>query len=571
MAGFINMPAAVADTSPPSAVKPITTCADVPADPDATVANRDRFVDLWSKRFADHDWLTSYSKLAKVPDSILAEGFHAMSKPVKVWLDACLVDKLLAMTGDQVSVAKKNDYITGEYMLIFGKAELAQMRSGLNDEPDASAPPAQQEPVKTQETQQALSSMSEDLTSADSLTSADQTKVQVDKPATTLVPSTKGPVSDKLANLISSSPQLTTTTPHTAVTPALVPIGLEPNPITKLPLVPLVLQAVNELLQLISKIQGILFTLPVVNILASAFYKICAESATMPLSCSISLPVGIPIPADVTGDNVPDVLGALVPVTNLIDVGAKFQVTRLHSAPLPAHVFAVYDTPIVKKRIEIGFDGRASTLAENSGATFTVKNVVKAITGDVQVGAVVTSSQPGSTEALTFAVKDLVGGSIGVPASEENPISGSMQMSPMPTKFTADARFTHAGSADEDTVNIQSSTPTTFNAIVDQKTTTTTPKSDRIFTALIDKLPTSVTVDLVHQGEKQSIDYSASAPIDHVQATDTATGDVSHAGSYTQSQYDVLGVPTHVHVDLQGAQDIKYAANANIPTASFST
>src|SRR5262249_22910534 len=149
-----------------------------------------------------------------------------------------------------------------------------------------------------------------------------------------------------------------------------------------------------------------LFTLPVINILASAFYKICAESATMPLKCSISLPVGVPIPADVNGDNLPDVLGWLAPVTNLVDVGARFQVTRLCDicGNLPAHVFAVYDTPIVKKRIEFGFDGRASSLPYNTTANFTLRNVAQAITGDIQVAAQVDSSTAGRDEALTFAV-----------------------------------------------------------------------------------------------------------------------------------------------------------------------
>ena len=56
-----------------------------------------------------------------------------------------------------------------------------------------------------------------------------------------------------------------------------------------IPLVPLILQAVDALLQLISKIQGILFhsaggrtSWPL------AFYKLCAESATMPLYCPTS-------------------------------------------------------------------------------------------------------------------------------------------------------------------------------------------------------------------------------------------------------------------------------------------
>jgi hypothetical protein len=87
----------------------------------------------------------------------------------------------------------------------------------------------------------------------------------------------------------------------------------------------------------------------------------------------------------------------------------------------------------------------------------------------------------------------------------------------------------------------------------------------------VDKLPTSVTVDLVHQGEKQSIDYSASAPIDLVRASDTATGDVTKPGDFTQSSYEVHGVPKNVHVDLQGAQDIAYTASDLIPEVAFST
>ncbi len=52
-------------------------------------------------------------------------------------------------------------------------------------------------------------------------------------------------------------------------------------------------------------------------------------------------------------------------MTNLVNVGARFGVTRMfpNTGPLPAHVFVVYDTPVVKKRIEFGFDGRSSTLA----------------------------------------------------------------------------------------------------------------------------------------------------------------------------------------------------------------
>ena len=78
-------------------------------------------------------------------------------------------------------------------------------------------------------------------------------------------------------------------------------------------------------------------------------------------------------------------------------------------------------------------------------------------------------------------------------------------------------------------------------------------------------------MDLQHQGELQTIDYTASAPITRVLATDTATPDVTHPGSFTQSRYEVKGVPTSVSVDLKGAEDILYTANAKIPEVSFAT
>src|SRR5690348_12755315 len=63
-AGFMNpglAAATVQNLANTGSVAP--SCATPPDDPDATPANRDRFVDLWSHRFADHDWMTAYAKL----------------------------------------------------------------------------------------------------------------------------------------------------------------------------------------------------------------------------------------------------------------------------------------------------------------------------------------------------------------------------------------------------------------------------------------------------------------------------------------------------------------------------
>ena len=550
-----------------------STCDSPPDSPDATAENRDRFVQLWSDRFADQAWLDDFTAKESVPADIQAEGFHAMNDATKLWLATCLTEKMVAGATQAVSAAQQQQVLLGANLVIFGKDQIAQMREDLNK--PAAAQPTPPLPSSGNQTSKALDNMTQELITDPSLVSSDHPDANFDTPDRSTTDNLKATTSPELRKLLNAPAVVPgASKPKAPAAASADPEPLVPNKVLGLPLVPQVLEAVAELLQLVSSIQGQLFTLPVVNPLASAFYKICAESPTMPLSCSVSVPVGVYVPADVTGDNFPDVLVKLAPMTNLTDVGARLLVQRLSTAPVPlkAHVFAVYDTPSVKKRIQFGFDGRASTLAKQHNTTFVVKNVLKTLTtGDVQVEAAVESDQPGSTESMTFAVKDLVGGSSGVPAAEENPLTGAAQMSPFPASFRAGAHLTHTPARSEDVFTVESSTPARVDAVIDQATTTTTPKSNRRFTATVDKLPTKVTVDLVRDGEKQSIDYTGTAPINLVQASDTATPDVSHPGSYTQSIYEVKGVPTNVSVDMQGAKDILYSASAKIPEVSFST
>ncbi len=547
-------------------------CASPPDLPEATVENRDEFVGLWLARLQDDAWLKSWTAATEVTAEVKAEGFHDMDPQVQLWLNACLVDAMMEVAGETPGPEQFNKYLAGLNMIIFGKDGLKKMREELNApvEPDGS----KLLPTEADKTAKSLADMTADLIDEPSLLSADHPKVNAPTPETTPSGNAAVPATPELKSFMSSpAPTTTSSGPQAQSLQTSTAPGLEPHPITALPLVPAILEAISELLQVVATIQQQLFTLPVLNLLASAFYRICAESPTMPLRCSVLLPIGIPIPADVTGDNVPDVTGWLGAFTNLKDVSAKFQVQRLNpqGGALPAHVFAVYDTPIVKKRIEFGVDGRASTLGATAEAVFTLVNAVQALTGDVQVKADLFNREPGSTQALTFAVKDLVGGSPGVLPTEANPLTGAVQMSPFPQYFTVNARFTHTNAKSQDTFKVESATPSRVDAVVDQRTTTTPQQSSRRFTATVDKLPTSVLVDLVRQGEHQSIDYTASAPISLVRASDTTTLDVSHPGSFTESIYEVKGVPTSIGVDLVGAQDITYTANAKIPEVSFST
>ena len=88
------------------------------------------------------------------------------------------------------------------------------------------------------------------------------------------------------------------------------------------------------------------------DLLAAAFYKVCAESATQPLKCSISLPVGVPSLIDVNGDNSPDMTvnaailpGSTVPrclstprICAALSESARKRLPILSEAPLPRSV-----------------------------------------------------------------------------------------------------------------------------------------------------------------------------------------------------------------------------------------
>lgn len=510
------------------------TCASPPATDGATTENRDRFVDLWSDRFADNAWRKQFIALTKVPDGILAEGFHALPEPTQLWLSACLLEDLLATAGEQPSAQERETLLTGVALVVFGKESTEQLREDLN-EPAPQPPPADTPPVNRDLTGQELDEMTEELAQAPTLTSAQQPRTSVAAPSAKVS-----------SNITAGAPSSFN------------------DKLTALPAVPLVLDALDALLREVSKIQGRLFTLPVLNLLSPLFYKICAESATMELACSVSVPVGVPVPADVTGDHLPDVLAQLTPLTNLIDVGAKFSVARLNgNIDLPAHVFAVYDTPVVKKRVTVGVDGRGSTLGWSNSARFVLKNVVDAITGDIQVAATVTTTHPGATQALTFGVKSLTGGSIGVPATEQDPLTGSVQLSPFPTTLEVGARLTHSSSRSKDTITVATPTPTKVDAVIDQAVTSGPVDSNRRFTATVDQLPSNVRIDLTRQGKHQDIEYTANDEIGFVQATDTTTPDVTKPTEVDKAVYQVHGVPEHMRVDLDGNL-IEYDASDTI-------
>jgi hypothetical protein len=567
------------------------SCNTPPSSTNATAANRDRFISLWLPRVTNQAWLQQYLNQPTVPADIAAEGFVSMDQPTQAWLVSCLVAALPA--GSAPAADQLSKFRAVLFLVIFGKDRLNQLRAqGHAPAAAASATAPQPSPLQAQ------------------VDAAAHTPL-VTKPAAPTAPSVPGVVTASgsattgagvtLKGEINHSVVTVPISPNVPLPPATVSAAATVNVNSLINLIVGVLDAppianilaiLNTLLTDIANVQQVLFTVPPLNLLGGVTYRVCAESATQPLACSVSLPVGVPIPADVNGDHVPDVLAELIPSVNTttkslvplvtsVDVGFSFEVLRLFpgTGALPAHVFAVYDPPTINTRLEYGYDGRQSTLANDTKTTVLLKNAIQTPpavhTGDIEVTLAITHASPGAVEAETLAVKTLQPqGAFHLP-KEVDPMTGAVQFSPVPTSVNADLHLIHSASRDEDIVSFNSSQPSTTNIDFTQDVTSQSPQSHRQFRALVDQLPTSVTVDLVHVpgtgGGKQTITYNASAGIAHVHASDNAVADTSHPGSFTRSDYDVQGVPSSVAVTLTGSSDIVYQASAVVPQVQFTT
>src|SRR5664279_2909448 len=101
-----NAPAANPAAAAGGTGTPPASCSAPPDSPDATPANRDRFIGLWAPRLANKAWFTQFANLNALPADIAAEGFNAMAQLTQAWLVACLVDNVLAASGQQASTAQ---------------------------------------------------------------------------------------------------------------------------------------------------------------------------------------------------------------------------------------------------------------------------------------------------------------------------------------------------------------------------------------------------------------------------------------------------------------------------------
>ena len=131
-----------------------------------------------------------------------------------------------------------------------------------------------------------------------------------------------------------------------------------------------------------------------------------------------------------------------------------------------------------------------------------------------RVTADVATANPGSSQALTFAIKSLVGGSAGVSAGRGGPGDRRHPDDAGPGRPQRERATDPHGRARPG--HLHRGLLGADQAGRDRSTRPPPRRRRRATVAsrpTIDKLPTSVTVDVLRQGETQTIDYQGSAPI----------------------------------------------------------
>ncbi|MEV0163197.1 hypothetical protein [Nonomuraea fuscirosea] len=210
-------------------------------------------------------------------------------------------------------------------------------------------------------------------------------------------------------------------------------------------------------------------------------YRLCVESETVPVSCSIRQPVGLPVAADVTGDGKPDLAADLVPTADPGggSVGLRFAVRRLGEENLKAQVWAEYDG-----KVSVGFDGlrRGTSLSASDKGTFTMDSTGK------RVKAVVERKEPGQSAAM---VAGLTGRS-----------AVSMRQTPATTRLTVNAAL------DTRALDVAASAPAKLEAVA--------VRGGRLTHAVLDRMGTSAKVRLAH-GE---VRFASPTAIAHARVDD---------------------------------------------------
>ncbi|MCW2877497.1 MAG: hypothetical protein JWQ95_1597 [Sphaerisporangium sp.] len=303
-------------------------------------------------------------------------------------------------------------------------------------------------------------------------------------------------------------------------------------------------------------------------------YRLCAETASLPVSCSAPQPLITPVAADVTGDGTPDILASLVPSLSVADVASKagalagtqreldsllgktvggllnpsaskssmskqvesrrdrerddlmvqlagglgLATARLPSSEtrgkaLGAQVWAQYDVPASHgrvKRLSIGFDGFRRG-ASLSGTDWGLYHLATTAGSGAVVDVKVSVRR--SQPGASIATVAGMADLAGKQSVDQKLVS--LRQSPVPEKLTASARFD--GDKLEGSLKVATSGASTMDALV--LNSRGAAKEEQFTQVVVDKVSSQATAELTRPsksgaaGGVADVHFASSAPI----------------------------------------------------------
>lgn len=525
----------------PAAADPVDVPPWTCAGAAVTDEEIEAFVALWAPRVQDQAFLDDYLALDDFPQDILDEGFHGLPEVDKQCLVSALYAQLAADVpgfGADLTTDVVHAFL---YLWVFDKsfadAVAGEDGSGLPTPPNVEAPVG------------ALDTLLNSLKVPD-----------VNDLPLSVIPSSLQPP----ALITQTADQLLG-----ALDPGLLPpLFTDPGGFIDLP--PLPFPPLPTITPPVIDLEALILTGR--SLLDSGTYRVCHENPSKPgldAQCSIDVPLGTPVPRSVDGDLISDVLATLSPsIDPAFPGGFTFQwnVRKLKAGKVPTHVFAIFEPPNAFRQMKIGFASR-DTLAVNSTARFTVKDIQRALNGDVDLRMSLTNQQPGTSLVTTFGTAQLIYSESPTGQAEPfDPIGAGLAMTPVPASFVTDARInTSVPNRDQYTVNIQSSVPTQLYLPI--STFNTLEGSRKDFFGLVDKLPTTTNVDILDEGGKITANYNASAPINTFGVASRAYPVRTDLTTFEETQVIVKGVPTQIAAVVTPPLQVDLTMSAPVTSA----
>jgi hypothetical protein len=574
----------VVHTTTAHVVADTNTLADVYlfTRPEVTKAKIDEFKALWGPRADDAAFIETWVDSRDVPTAIQNEGFHGLSAGTKRFLADCL----LAEFEDEAELTsaygqRQHDELSRMlHDFIFDKGTYIDYQGSSVTGADPTQPTVEPAQLVPDGMRAALDAVSYQAPPA-----ADAAVV----PGVTSTPR-----SPSLSGILADDPSVGTTHALPRTVSDLAPALDAGNTDVAAGTVAAADDAMTGtgLDRPLDDVHRYAIGAPLVE----THYGVCwrsAANATAPEATCETKTVGEPAVVDVTGDGAPDVTAQFLPVgspATTVPVsgaaaGAKFTLTRATGAPtgdLKAHVWMVYDLPLISRRVAVGFDGytRGATLSHTSAVTYTLDDLLRTLNGDLMSNYDIDHTAPGASVAMTASVARL-----NPDNTTTDPVDASLLMSPVPLRLAGRIDSTRSevtvpnggGAVTTSTrgflVTAAPSQATVLKPILGHRATQQDPSGERVeqrrITAVIDDLAAearlkveSVDVDSNDDAAdaktvSAEVDHPLGSPAEDVRVAQWTTPDMDDPDTESRVAVRVLGLPSRVEVSSEAKQSTR--------------